>query len=277
MRQPQRWMSDLACERRRADTELPGVDFTRTQTGDLRREVLRITSEEGAKSIGRPIGTYLTLCLPDLEQPQESLLQDASCALAEEMRALLGGSTDSILVVGLGNRALTPDAIGALCADRVNATRQLAVEMPELFSALSCAQVSVLIPGVAGTGGIEAAQIVGAVCREIRPDAVIAVDALATDGSERLGKTFQLCDTGIFPGSGVANRRTALNRETLGVPVLGVGVPTVINSRVFLQEAHAARTSEAQDLFLVPRAIDSVVHNAARVLADAVNSAFGIP
>lgn len=183
---------------------------------------VRITDSDAAKALGKPMGTYVTL---DLRAKPSA--EDAARAVGTELRALLGNAEiRTALVTGLGNDAMTPDAVGPLSAGYVLVTRHLARE--RAFAALTA--VSVLVPGVLGRTGIEAAETLRGAVRTVQPDVLIAVDALASRSLARLCTTVQLSDTGIVPGSGVGNHRSALTRETLGVPVVAVGVPTVVDA-----------------------------------------------
>lgn len=281
--------SDLACERRRADTETPGVEFTREEVGALVWERIRITSSEGERSIGRPMGRYYTLHLPENaadEEIRESATEELSAAilgLLEELPYF----PSRVLVVGLGNGELTPDAVGVRVADRVHATMHLAAYDRRSFRALDCAEIAVLSPGVAAESGMDAGEVAEAVAEKIHPDAVIAVDALAAREKARLGRTIQLSDTGIFPGSGVGNRRRALSFETLGVPVIAVGVPTVIDARALAADTALSLGADADKVnkflsseegkyFVTPKDIDEIVNNSAQIIANSVNAAVGV-
>ena len=178
------------------------------------------------------------------------------------------------LVVGLGNMNLTPDSVGPRTADSVNATMHLAVCEPNLFRSLECLEIAVVVPGVMSTSGVEAAEVVSSLCDRIEPDAVIAVDSIASRSPERLGRTVQISNTGIFPGSGIGNRRQPLSEKTLGVPVIAIGVPTVINARAFSSEND--RLQKENDLFVSPRDIDTVVSVSAKIISRSINQAFGI-
>lgn len=281
--------TDLACERRRADERVPGVEFTREEVGALVWERIRITSGEGERSIGRPMGRYYTLHLPKNaadEEIRESATEELSGAILGLLEGLPSFPT-RVLVVGLGNGALTPDAVGVRVAERVHATMHLAAHDRKAFRALDCAEIAVLRPGVASQSGMDAGEITEAVAAKIHPDAVIAVDALAAREKVRLGRSLQLSDTGIFPGSGIGNRRRPLSFETLGVPVVSVGVPTVIDARILI--ADTARTlgsgedstarflsSEKEKYFVTPKDIDDIVNNSVQIIANSINAAIGV-
>ena len=272
--------SDLAAERRRADLNIVGVEFRRDK-GDIGSwERLRIRSEEGARSIGRPIGIYDTLTLPYLCEMDCDEIDDACNEIAKELCRICdvrGICPERILVVGLGNRDMTPDSVGCRCADMTRATRHIKAEDARLFYSLECSEISVIKPGTRSESGIDAATVVKGVCDSLHPDVVIAIDALAAGSPARLGNTIQVCDTGIHPGSGLGNRRGALNEELLGAPVIAIGVPTVINSRLFVVENGEARApSRGEGLFLSPQTVSETVTSAARIIAGGINQAFGL-
>ena len=187
---------------------------------------VHIETEGAAQRLGKPCGRYVTLDLSALQKNSGELLARASRAVAAELRLLLGEHTRGVLVAGLGNAGMTPDAIGPKSAEHVLVTRHLRQE--DGFSSLC--PVSVLTPGVLGQTGIEAMETLRGAVRAVQPDAVIAIDALASRSLARLCTSVQLSDTGIVPGSGVGNHRCPLSRDTLGVPVYAIGVPTVVDA-----------------------------------------------
>lgn len=271
--------TDLACERRRADVTLPGVEY-RTESGSIGSwERISIRSEEGAQSIGRPIGTYDTLTLPKMDTLDDEDIRDATEEVARELCRLCDKGRISpyrILVVGLGNRHLTPDAVGPECAEMVRATMHIRELDESLFESMECSEIAVLKPGVTAESGIDTLDIVKGVCDRISPDVIFAVDALAAKSPTRLGTTVQIASTGLFPGSGLGNRRGAITEGTLGVPVISIGVPTVINSRMFVMENGEARAAKQNEgMFLSPKDINEVVTNAAKIISGGINQAFG--
>ncbi len=243
---------------------------------------VRITSAAGAQALGKPEGTYVTILLDGLAQREEDAFGRAARALAEELKALLPPSQRSAaLVVGLGNRAITPDAVGPLVADHTMVTRHLVEQVPEHFG--SFRPVAALATGVLGTTGVESGEITAALVREIRPSCVLAVDALASRSLDRICRTIQIADTGIVPGSGVGNARAALSRETLGVPVIAIGVPTVVDAATLCADVLAeagrgdldpeALRDAAEGVIVTPREIDSQVADLAKVIGYGVNLA----
>ena len=272
--------SDLAAERRRADTKIAGIEYRRDRADIGSWERLRIRSEAGAKSIGRPMGIYDTINLPRLCDLDIDEIDDARNEVAKELCRICdadGITPEKILVVGLGNRELTPDAVGPLSADKTRATLHIKAEDEHLFYSLECSEIAVLKPGVTSDSGLDTSRVVRGVCEILHPDVVIAIDALAAGSPARLGNTIQICDTGIHPGSGIGNSRAALGKQELGVPVIAIGVPTVINSRIFVVENGEARASDrSEEMFLAPQLVGQIVKNAAEIIGGGINQAFGL-
>ena len=271
--------SDLACERRKADTQIQGVKFRREIGNGFIWERLEITSSEAEKSIGRPIGNYDTLNLPRMDTMDDEAIEDAANEIAKELcHALdrLSLSADKILIVGLGNPNLTPDSIGPKTASMVNATMHIKKHNHSIFEALECSEIAVCTPGVMSQSGMEAADMIVGLCEKIKPNAVFAVDSLASKSQKRLGSTIQISDTGIFPGSGIGNHRTPLNNDTLGVPVIAIGVPTVINANHLLSQEEEIIKSEQLNMFVSPREIDGITDASSKIISLGINQAFGI-
>ncbi len=270
-------VSDLACERRQADISVPGIEC-RTEEGDgYSWERISIKSDEGARSIGRPRGNYDTLTLPRMDTLNEEEIDDAANEVAKELciaMERLGVYPERLLVVGLGNRELTPDSIGPKAANAINATMHINGICdgydPE------CSEIAVVTPGVTEQSGMESAELVCAICDRIEPDAVIAIDALASRSASRLGTTVQISDTGVFPGGGVGARRRALSYDTLGVPVIAIGVPTVINAQVIPDIAEESKARDFGSMLVSPREIDGITDAAADIIALGINQAFGV-
>ncbi len=274
--------TDLALEAAQAVADaagLKGVEQTeRTQDG-VTVTVVELQTQEAAERVGKPMGRYVTLDLGAVRRREKEGFQRACQTLAEELAKLLPEGTGTVLVAGLGNRAITPDAVGPLAHDHLLVTRHLIEQLPEIFG--SFRPVAAVSAGVLGTTGVESVELVRAVAEALRPDCVIAIDALAAGSMKRLCTTVQLADTGIAPGSGVGNCRKALNRETLGVPVIAVGVPTVVDvntlARDVLEEAGKGDIEpEAlgqSGAFVTTRDIDERVAECAKLIGYAVNLA----
>lgn len=268
--------SDLACERRRADTSIRGVDeeWFDSPIGTLMR--IRVTSEEGAKSIGRPRGRYDTLTLPRMDTLDADGIEDAREAVARELCELMyerDVSPERLLIVGLGNPRLTPDSVGSLAADLVEPTLHIRRYDERMFAALDCSEIAVIKTGVLATSGIDASEVVRGITKSIRPDAIIVIDALAARSPKRLGTTLQFSDTGIHPGSGVGAHRHSIDEEVMGVPVIAIGVPTVIDARLVVGNGEE---ESAEGMLVCPKDIDSIVKNASLIIGGGINQAFGV-
>ncbi len=269
-----------AIENHKTAAALPHVrQSDRTLEGFAVHEV-RILSEDAAREIGKPQGRYLTLELDALIRREEDAFPRACKALSTLLRELLPHPNDGpVLIAGLGNRMITPDAIGPQTADHVIATRHLVAQSPAIFA--DWRPVSALAPGVLGQTGVETGEVICGVLDRVRPAAVIAVDALAAGRLSRLLRTVQLADTGITPGAGVGNARAALNEQTLGVPVIAVGVPTVVDGATLAHEissqlgqpACEALDDLSQPVMITTRDIDREVADISRMIGYAVNMA----
>ena len=240
---------------------------------------VEILDGRGEKALGKPVGTYLTITLPGPVRDRAELLQGAE-AVAEALSSLKTlPETGPVLVVGLGNRQITPDALGPDAMDWVFVTRHLVQGMPKQFSDFR--SVAAVKAGVTGTTGLESGEIIEAVVRKLKPSCLIAVDALAARRRERLCRTVQVSDTGIVPGSGVGNHRMALNQETLGIPVIAVGIPTVVEAATLcadlLEEAGRKNfplpASKGEPLFVTSRNVDREVASLSKLLGFAISSA----
>ena len=263
-------------------TQLRGVQARDSVREGYKVTTVRILDESGAQALGKPVGTYITVELDGLLRREEDAFPRAARALAAELRGLLDlKEGDAVLVAGLGNRAITPDGIGPKAADYTLVTRHLVEQVPEQFGAFR--PVSALAAGVLGTTGLESGELISAVVEKTRPACVLAVDALASRSLRRVGRTVQLSDTGIVPGSGVGNHRMALNRETLGVPVIAIGVPTVVDAATLacdlLSEAGredlapAALSGAGENLIVTPREVDTQVGDLAKVIGYGIDLA----
>lgn len=272
--------TDLALERWNAakishgrGRGVDGVNYRRITVRGIGVHTMRVESPEAAKILCKPIGNYYTISLDKTIKRVDDSFEDTAQCIGEIIHQLLPNGK-KFLVVCLGNPNITPDAIGPKCADYVMVTRHLKEWMPKDFAPFS--SVSMICPGVLGTTGIESAYIVKGVVDTVKPDGVIAVDALAAASADRLCRTVQICDTGIEPGSGVGNRRYVLNSDTLGVPVISVGVPTVVDADTFIYsiaEDSVPKHSRGEGMFITPREIDSFVAHSAKLLAYGINFA----
>lgn len=269
-----------AIENHKSAAALPHVRQSDRMLEGFAIHEVRILSGDAAREIGKPQGRYLTLELDALIRREEDAFPRACKALSTLLRELLPHPNDGpVLIAGLGNRMITPDAIGPQTADHVIATRHLVAQSPAIFA--DWRPVSALAPGVLGQTGVETGEVICGVLDRVRPAAVIAVDALAAGRLSRLLRTVQLADTGITPGAGVGNARAALNKETLGVPVIAVGVPTVVDGATLAHEISSqlgqpdceALDDLSQPVMITTRDIDREVADISRMIGYAVNMA----
>ncbi len=263
-------------------TELKGVKSRETDENGYAITTVEILDEDGSKALGKPVGTYVTVEIDKLIRREDNAFTLGAQTIGKQIKEMLKiNDSESILVVGLGNEAITPDAIGPITAKHTMVTRHLVEKMPEEFGQMR--RVSVLISGVLGTTGIETAEFIKAVTQKLRPDRVIVVDALASRKLARVCRTVQLADTGIVPGSGVGNKRAAINQETLGVPVTAIGVPTVVDAGTLtadLAEQAGAKDINPEDLskyaggmIVTPREIDANVADISKLVGYGINMA----
>lgn len=275
--------TDLALE------TLDGMEDRDRPGSGIRRETLRIRdieatcvlveTEEAARAVGKPMGEYWTVDTADFKSAPVHFESEVA-ALAELLRRLLPKERADAcaLVVGLGNREITPDALGPRAAGYILATRHIPREVAEQIGVQALRPVAVLAAGVMGQTGIETAEITAAVVQKLQPAVVIVVDALAARSVDRLASTVQLSNTGISPGSGVQNRRAELSRKTLGVPVISIGVPMVVDMATVAcdmlgQMAEGRVSDKGRTMMVTPREVDLAVEHAARTVAFAINSA----
>ena len=277
--------TDLALEARELwqesaekTTRLSGVKATKQRTEGYPVTRVDILDERGEQALGKPRGTYRTIDLTTFWQRRSDFFERAVRAVGSQLKELLPGE-GPVLVIGLGNGAMTPDAIGPLTADNVLVTRHLIAAMPKHFSGFR--PVAVQRTGVLGTTGVESAEAVRGLVEQVQPALVIAIDALASRRVGRVCTTVQLSDTGIIPGSGVGNHRAALNQETLGVPVFSIGIPTVVDAATLvadlLEESGITDIDEdklrgnQQNLMVTPRDIDQQVRDLSKVVGYGIN------
>ena len=275
--------TDLALEARERyeeDVEIRGVSVEETydEKRDIRATTVRIESENGAKAMGKPIGVYITLEAPKLSEPDKDYHREVSEALAVYLQELLGTKEErSVLVVGLGNREVTPDALGPEVVGNLRITRHVVKEYGKAaFEKEKVHMVSGIVPGVMAQTGMETLEIVRGVVEETQPDVVVAIDALAARSSKRLNRTIQISDAGIHPGSGVGNHRHSLTRETIGVPVVAIGVPTVVDAATIVYDA--VRDTNAvppglNSMFVTPKYIDETIKHLSFTISEALNIA----
>lgn len=262
--------TDLAVESITRNVIKEGI--TQTTRGDnFKITEIIIDNEESGKKIGKPKGKYVTLESSSLNGFSGDYNKMAH-ELADELRKFIPDG--HIMVIGLGNSDITPDALGVYTAENIIATRHLRNEMSENEFFMSLRPVSVLISGVIGKTGIETAEIIKAVTDKIKPDAVVVVDALACSDISRLGKTIQISDTGICPGSGVQNKRKELSYNTLNVPVIAIGVPTVMDMYTIIENFTGGKAdADLPNMMVTPKDIDRLSEHCASLLSCGINLA----
>ncbi|MBQ5398333.1 MAG: GPR endopeptidase [Ruminococcus sp.] len=276
--------TDLAVEARElAGEDIQGVEFDRREESGLEISRLVVKNHKASVKLRKEEGTYITIDIPAMTD-NFPVDDDRIEIIGRELRRLLPVN-GLVLVCGLGNTEITPDALGPKSASRVLATRHITGELARSTGLDSLRPVAVLTTGVTGQTGIETSEYIESIVRNVRPSAVVTIDALASRRVSRLGTTIQISDTGISPGAGVQNHRRKINRETLGVPVIALGVPTVVDSLTLvsdLLEIDDEKTSEelkkllsprGSTMVVTPKEIDLLIDRASRLLSLCINRA----
>lgn len=290
--------TDLAAEMRELNPDIEGIREEETNDGEIKIKRIEILSDTAAHKLGKAQGKYVTLDAEALTQRPLDLFAHVSQCLRRELSELIPLpetklKSGTVLVVGLGNRGVTPDSLGPRVAERVFVTRHIKEHMPEAFD-FDIPSVCAIAPGVLGVTGVETMDIVFGVANKVKPDLIIAVDALASRRAARISTTIQLSDSGISPGSGVGNTRADLSRANLGVPVIAVGVPLVVYASTISQDTISLIADETGlhgdeerlrelaeqviakhmgDFIVTPKDIDVIVEDMAGIIANAINSA----
>ena len=305
--------TDLADERRdiyrkanKIEKDIPGIETEeRDVTQDIKVSTVKIINEEGANAIGKPIGTYVTVDIKKLKLAGEVEIQKASEVVTEELKKIFDKhiqSREDILVVGLGNAYVTPDSLGPKVVKDIDVTRHFLKYTPEYIDP-NTRPVTAIAPGVLGTTGIETLEIVKGIVDNVKPKLVIVIDSLASKSIERISSTIQIADTGIVPGAGVGNARNELSQNTLGVPVIAIGVPmvvetaTLVNDSLYLfinklqeqaksndelnelkekdnyETIKEALNPQGYNMIVTPKEIDDLIENMKDVVARGINYA----
>ncbi|MBB3108955.1 spore protease [Paenibacillus phyllosphaerae] len=286
---------------------IPGLVSEFTDNDGIKITRLEVQNDQGSRAIGKMPGHYITFEVPELRKQDTGLQDRVATALAQEFSSFLErigvGKNSNVLIVGLGNWNVTPDALGPLVVENVMVTRHYYELMPDQV-APGYRNVSAVAPGVLGITGIESSEIVQGIVERTKPDVIIAIDALASRALERVNTTIQIADTGIHPGSGIGNKRRGLTKEILGVPVIAIGVPTVVYASTIVNNSidlvrehlqqHTSKTDfglldsiseqerlqlvrEAlgplgQDLLVTPKEIDQFIEDIANIIASGLNA-----
>ncbi len=306
--------TDLAIEAaalyNKTDEEISKIDGVKVETeefGEIKVTHVEVTNKNGEKAIGKEVGNYITIECPGIRSGDEESVASATKILAEKLKKLLPPDKQgAILVVGLGNWHVTPDALGPKVVSGLKVTRHLFEYVPEYVDK-DTQSVCAISPGVLGITGIETSEIIKGIVDMVKPHAIIAVDALASRRTNRISTTIQLADTGITPGSGVGNKRKGLNKEYLGVPVIAIGVPTVVDAATVANDAiellienirasakdgsvmsgiadtfdteyrypliKEVLTPYVGDLIVTPKEVDGIIEEVSFIISDAVNTA----
>ena len=276
--------------------EISGVSVEEHYDEDKEIQVttVKIKTENGAKAMRKPVGTYITIEAPNMTAPDEAYQIEIANEVSLHLKSLIKIKKKeySVLVVGLGNREVTPDALGPLVVEELFVTRHLVKEYGKYISKAERLNViSAIAPGVMAQTGMETSEIVKGIVNEIQPDFVIAIDALAARNTKRLNRTIQIADTGIAPGSGVGNHREGITKETLGVPVIAIGVPTVVDAATIVRDTMEHVVNEVEGkvdelileqwisphlygMFVTPKDIDETIARIGITISEALNILF---
>lgn len=303
--------TDLASERRdlyrkanSIENEIQGIESEKEEIDDnISVERVKITNEEGEKAIGKPRGNYITIDIKKLRIAQDEDIEKSADTLSNELKKIIDSHIDKqgeILVVGLGNIYVTPDALGPKVINEIEVTRHIINYLPQYVEE-GTRMVSAISPGVLGTTGIETLEILKGIVDNINPKLVIVIDALASRSIERISSTVQLSDTGIVPGAGVGNTRAEISKSTLGIPVIAIGIPTVVETAVLVNDSLDLFISKLQEeaksndylnqlkeqdnyeeikealiprdfnLIVTPKEIDDLIENMSEIVAKGIN------
>ena len=278
--------TDLALERHEFITEedKKGMSFDSYETGGMKISRITVKSDGAAKKLNKPKGKYITMEIPFLKDSGD-VCDEAIEIFADEISSLLP-EKGMVLVAGLGNRDITPDALGPECIEKLLATRHITPEVAKSIGFSSLRSVAGIIPGVLGNTGIETAEILSGVVCKVKPSVLVVIDALAARSVERLGTTVQMCDTGVSPGAGVGNRRSTVDESSMGVPVIAIGVPTVVDAVTmtldFIESTgikidsrlHRSELASERGMMVTPKEIDCVISRSSAFIAAGLNKAF---
>ncbi len=273
-----KYRTDLALERceNLSEKELEGIAIDSYESDNAKVTRIDVLDENGEKTVGKPVGRYVTVEVAPFAKHAQ-FIDKSLDALTREIRRMLP-EKGSVLVAGLGNSRITPDALGPKCASMIFATRHITGELLKEtgFEGLRC--VSAFSTGVLGETGAEAVEMIKGVAKELNPDVIITVDALAARNVGRLGTTIQMCNTGIVPGSGVGNARLGISEKTIGVPVISIGVPTVVDAATLISDfagdvAEKSLAGQAENMMVTPREVDLMIERAAKLTSLAINCA----
>lgn len=282
---------------------IDGIENANKIIKDIEISKVKITNENGANALGKPVGNYITLDVKEIKNADEERIEEIAEIMADELRNVIGehvSDTDDILVVGLGNRYVTPDALGPKVVPEIEVTRHILEYMPKIMPE-DTRPVSTISPGVLGITGIETMEILNGIVQNIKPKMLIVIDALATRKLERISSSIQIADTGIVPGAGVNNARKEISINTLGIPVIAIGIPTVVDLatitndciNIFIEnlqqkamsnstlnelkekdnyeEIKEALIPKDYNMIVTPKEIDKLIDNMSEIVARGIN------
>lgn len=297
--------ADIFKKNNNITNNIDGVETTIREEDNIKITEVKITNENGANAIGKPIGNYITIDIKKLKIATDEQIERFGNVLSEELRKLVDkhvSKQDEILVVGLGNIYVTPDSLGPKVINEIDVTRHILHYMPEVLEE-GTRSVSAISPGVLGTTGIETLEVITGIVENIKPKLIVVIDALASRSMDRISSSIQLADTGIVPGAGVGNTRKELSQNTLGIPVIALGIPTVVESAVLVndclslfinklqeeaksndylnelkekdnyEEIKEALMPEEYNMIVTPKEIDELIENMKDVVARGINYA----
>ncbi len=284
--------TDMALEACQIDEDgsLRGIVSKEKSINGFSVTEMQITTPEASALIGKPQGKYITIAVGKIWLQHDEIWDVAAEIIANELKKLIyeSGAPDGVLIAGLGNRSIVSDAIGPMTAEKITANRHIKESDPSLFEKLRSLPISAVIPGVTGQTGMEALELIKGASDAVRPSVIIVIDALASKSVDRLGSTVQISDTGISPGSGIGNRRHEISYSTLGVPVISIGIPTVVDSSTLvfdtLEKAGVTEISEAlerelengRSFFVTLKDADTVISEMSSLLSRSLHIALSL-
>lgn len=285
---------------------IPGIETSESTVNDnIKTNIVKITNEQGEQAIGKPIGTYVTVDIKNLKLATNEDIQKASDVVKDELKKIIDShceSQDEILVVGLGNQFVTPDSLGPKVVSEIEVTKHFIKYTPQ-YVVEGTRSVCAIAPGVLGTTGIETSEIIRGIVDKVQPKMLIVIDSLASKSIERISSTVQISDTGIVPGGGVGNAREELSEKSIGIPVIAIGVPMVVESAVLVNDCldlfigklqNEAKSNDylnelkekdnyeeikeslnptGYNMIVTPKEIDDLIENMKDIVSTAINSA----
>lgn len=285
---------------------IPGIETSESTVNDnIKTNIVKITNEQGEQAIGKPIGTYVTVDIKNLKLATDEDIQKASDVVKDELKKIIDAhceSQDEILVVGLGNQFVTPDSLGPKVVSEIEVTKHFIKYTPQ-YVVEGTRSVCAIAPGVLGTTGIETSEIIRGIVNKVQPKMLIVIDSLASKSIERISSTVQISDTGIVPGGGVGNAREELSKKSIGIPVIAIGVPMVVESAVLVNDCldlfigklqNEAKSNDylnelkekdnygeikeslnptGYNMIVTPKEIDDLIENMKDIVSTAINSA----